>query len=111
MKDSFGERLQRLRESKGLSRYTLADKLGTTVTSLASWEKDMFLPSTLSIIDIASFFDVSADYLLGLPEEKLTILPNITVKAINSLNGKELERVVDYVEYVYYIHKTKGNEK
>ena len=46
MKDSFGERLQRLRESKGLSRYTLADKLGTTVTSLASWEKDMFLPST-----------------------------------------------------------------
>lgn len=66
MSKLFGERLKKLRLEKGYYQADLADILKTKQTNISRWEKGEFEPSFEQLIEIAEFFDVSTDYLLGL---------------------------------------------
>ncbi len=64
----FGQRLKELREDKKLSQRQLAKTLGTSQPNLQRWEKGLFEPDQNTMIVIAEYFGVSADYLLGLED-------------------------------------------
>ncbi len=64
----FGIKLKELRKEKGLSQKELAEKLGCTQSMICFWEKEINEPTETSIRKAAQFFDVSADYLLGLED-------------------------------------------
>lgn len=49
-----------------MSQRELAEKIGTTQTSISLWEKDIDTISMPFLKKIARFFDVSTDELLGL---------------------------------------------
>ena len=64
----FAERLKELREEKVLSQMKLAQTLGISQSAIAKWELERAEPSASALLLCAKFFDVSADYLLGLED-------------------------------------------
>ena len=62
----FCERLKDLREEKGLSISALAKELKVDHSSIVRWEKGERVPSIDNLYIIAKFFNVTADYLIGL---------------------------------------------
>ena len=65
----FIERLKELRTEKGLSQKELGQILNTTNSSVCDWERGRSEPNLDTVAQIARYFDVSADYLLGLEDE------------------------------------------
>lgn len=58
--------IRELREAKGISRNELADFLGISLSSLGYYERNERIPDADIIARLAAYFEVSADYLLGL---------------------------------------------
>lgn len=54
----------------GLTQQQLADQLGTHVNTVRTWEQGVSQPSAVYLARLAIAFDCSADYLLGLTEER-----------------------------------------
>lgn len=61
----FKDRLKELRTEKELSQTKLAEKLGVDFRTISNWENGVRKPDIDTLLEIAKFFDVSADYLLG----------------------------------------------
>ncbi len=61
----FAERLQELREDRGISRKDLAAKLNITVSALGMYEQGRREPNMEMLIKLADYFDVSLDFLVG----------------------------------------------
>ena len=61
----IADRLKALREAKAFTQADLAKKLGITRSSVNAWELGISIPSTQYIVELASIFDISTDYLLG----------------------------------------------
>ncbi|MDE6504395.1 MAG: helix-turn-helix domain-containing protein [Clostridia bacterium] len=64
----FTERLKELRIEKGLSLVQLAKETGISKSAISFWENGDRIPTALNIITLAKYFEVSADYLLGLED-------------------------------------------
>ena len=65
----FGERLKELRKEKGLSQKALAQALGYNQSMICFFENRVNEPTESAIRKAALFFEVSADYLLGLSDD------------------------------------------
>lgn len=66
----FGDKLRALRMEKKLTQNDLAARLGIVGASVLSYEKNKQYPSVEVLIQLCQTFDVSADYLLGLSDDK-----------------------------------------
>ncbi len=64
----FHERIRELRIEKGLSQGDVAKQLGITRSAYANYEQGTREPSLDCLVSICKFFDVTADYLLGLSD-------------------------------------------
>lgn len=58
-------KIKELRLSKNLTQQQLADELHVTKQAISKWEKGKSVPDITSVELIASFFGVSADYLIN----------------------------------------------
>ena len=67
--DIFEIRLKELRKEKNLTQKELAQIFSKTDDSIFSWEKGRSQPSIDTIRKFCEFFEVSADYLLGIEDE------------------------------------------
>lgn len=76
------KRIAELRKAKNISQEELADILNTSRQAISKWERGESTPDIDRLKDLASFFNVSIDYLLGYDMQA------------NSLNGflDELEK-------------------
>lgn len=63
---AMGGRLLALREGKGLTRQRAAAALGVSDTTIANWEEGRKEPRAEHVVEICQYFQVSADWLLGL---------------------------------------------
>lgn len=70
--NGFGERLKELRLAAGLSQEKLANQLQITVKSIQRYESG-YRPDTYALVKLATYFNVSTDYLLGLKSYKESI--------------------------------------
>ncbi|MBQ2769220.1 MAG: helix-turn-helix transcriptional regulator [Clostridia bacterium] len=68
MKILLGERLKELREEQGLTQRQTAEKLGLNSVTYLRYEKAQREPPLSMLAEMAIFFEVSVDYLLGLKE-------------------------------------------
>ena len=62
-KESFGERLRRLREAKGMTQTGLGMKLHTSQNMMHRYETDKTYPGALILESMADVLGVSMDYL------------------------------------------------
>ncbi len=64
--ENFGEKLKALRLSMGVSQKVVSSALGLTRNAFTNYENGIREPSLETLKKICVYFDVSADYLLGL---------------------------------------------
>lgn len=64
----FCERLKELRLANNLSSVKLAKELQVDFGTICRWERGERVPSIIHLRNIAVFFKVSADYLIGLED-------------------------------------------
>ncbi|HET8942658.1 MAG TPA: helix-turn-helix transcriptional regulator [Rudaea sp.] len=62
---SFGEQLRRLRESRELSRCTVASALKVDVTTVRGWEQDRYRPRPSRLKQLAKLLEVNGNQLLS----------------------------------------------
>ena len=124
---AFSKRLKDLRDEKGLSQASLADKLGAGRTSIIAYEKEDTLPPIDVVRRAAEYFGVTCDYLLGLDEgqskEHTSIIrrTNLSEKAagaliemdsrgehVNSVNHNDFIRASDALSLI--LESGKGQE-
>lgn len=65
----FMPRLQELIAESGKMQNDICKDLGITKQKLSKWKLGYYEPSIDEIIMIASYFNVTSDYLLGLEDE------------------------------------------
>lgn len=61
----FGKRLRALREDRDLTSEEISNELHITARAINYYENNMREPSFPLLIQIADYFNVSTDYLLG----------------------------------------------
>lgn len=65
----FKERLKELRLDKGLRLKDVADAINLSIRAISNYEQGIREPSLSILKDLCKFFNVSADYLIGLTDE------------------------------------------
>ena len=70
-KETFGQRLSRLRKEKELTQNDIADKIGVTSQAVSKWENDQATPDIDVLVKLSEIFDISLDELLG--KERKTV--------------------------------------
>ncbi len=65
----FKEKLKELRYEKNLSQQQVAQALNVSQRSVSSWETGFRRPDYETLVKIATYFNVSVDYLLGLSND------------------------------------------
>lgn len=66
----FNIRLENLLEEKNLTQKELAKELNVSKSTISGYITNYRKPDFYMIINLAQYFDVSTDYLLGLSEER-----------------------------------------
>jgi len=86
----FATRLCRLMDDTGTTQQQLADRIGITRQTISQYMNGDIEPKMRYFTAIADFFNVSADYLLGLSDVKTT---NPDIKAVCELTGLSEESI------------------
>ena len=70
---TFGDKIKLLRESREpkLTQQQLAKAIGVNQNKISRIESNSFEPNLQDIVKLATFFNVSSDYLLSLPQGML----------------------------------------
>lgn len=72
----FGERLRELRTEHEYTQDTLGEMFGVSPKTIGSWERGTREPPMDVIRKMASLFDVSTDYLIGLSASRQPLSKN-----------------------------------
>ena len=65
----FGTRLRKLRRDREISQGKLGQLLGVTATQIGDMERGNTTTSMARLYQLAQYFEVSSDYLLGLTDD------------------------------------------
>lgn len=82
--DVLATRLKELRLEKKISLDRLGKIIGVSDTAIMKWEQNKSDPTAINIKQLALFFEVTADYLLGLEDDTGAK----TKDAFNNFNSK-----------------------
>ena len=101
------DKIQSLLKEQHKTQKNLTDFLGLKKTTFTSWKSGKNTSYTKHIGEIAEFFNVSTDYLLGKSEQKektaatddLSAIKQKILNNCTNLSEKELDDVLDYIEY------------
>ena len=97
MGDNFNENLKNARERKGISQKDVAEKIGVAKSTYSLYESGNREPNVQTIKKIADVLNVSADDLLGLNEEPLTIAAHFDG---DEYTEEELDEIKAFAEFV-----------
>lgn len=82
----FGMRLRQLRKDRGMSRVSLAKKLGVSKETVYRYENNIQNPSLDRTRQLAIILQTSVDYLVGLDGEYTVKFPTMTKEQHHALN-------------------------
>ena len=104
----FGERLRELRTEHEYTQDTLGEKFGVSPKTIGSWERGTREPPMDVISKMASLFDVSTDYLLGLSANRQPLSKNsddltenqklVAYSIDPSISAEERDAIIKMVE-------------
>ncbi len=108
------ERITLLREERGLTKAELAAAVHVSRSSMTEYESGATQPSMPVLLEMAAFFGVSLDYLMGLtsirtPFSKLesqlqTRFGPVPIDVIFTLNNEEKELIGSMLRYFAQNH-------
>lgn len=130
---TFGKRLRILRKNRNLTQKDLADRFNVGESTIGMYERDEREPSFEFVKQLADFFNVTTDYLLGRTDdpnpsesdnEELGTLARINqlikeygieqmgffdIEKWKQLSEEEIEEIVKHFEWV--VHKAKEKNR
>lgn len=95
----LGERIVSLRKEKGISQEELADVIMTSRQAISKWERGESEPDIDRLKDLAIYFGVSIDYLLGYDLESVS-LNGFIERIDNCLANKKYDISLDEIKMV-----------
>lgn len=99
--NSFGERLKALRNSKKLKQEELAQKINISKSAIGMYERNEREPSFEIVEKIASFFEVSIDFLLtGAQLKKDENTSGLYFFDMDGLTEEEIEDIKRHIQYI-----------
>lgn len=90
----FGYRLKSLRKSSGYTQKELGEKLNVSGRVIGYYESNERFPDKDTLTDIADFFKVSVDYLLGRTDIKNNDDDN-KININKNDNDNDIEKIID----------------
>lgn len=91
----FPSRLRELRKKKGVSQDIVSKELGVSKSTVGLWETGDTLPDAKAVRDLALYYEVSTDYLLG-----RTDISSLEMETREICNHTGLiESVVEWLHY------------
>lgn len=112
---SFGERLKELRLKKNVTQQQIGDYIGVGRTTIAGYETKDKHPDFDKLRAIATFFNVTTDYLLEIDEKENKNSSNEITMATHRIDaGEDLpeEALAELDEYILYLkYKYKNSKK
>ena len=105
--NTFGNRLRILRLEQKLKGEELGKIFNFSKSTISSWENETREPPQKILRDLAKFFDVSLDYLLGTSDLRRKVMVNdkvkkeiegFTVKLIKQLIESDVIKTVDDID-------------
>lgn len=100
----IGEKLRELRESNNLSQKDVADRLGVGQTIVAYWEKGERELKATMIDQLATFYQVTPNYLLGYEDSLLET--NNRMKRVTQSDMEMIEAILNDKDFIKIL---KGN--
>ena len=105
-------KLKELRKRRNLIQEQLADEIGTSQQTVSRVEKDKLSMSIETLIRLTVYFNVSADYMLGIsdlvqPEDSIKI--HELVQLYRDLNERDKELVYSQVKRMHELDRKKKN--
>ena len=86
MEHYLGEKLKKLRESRGWTQADLAKRLNKAVSTVSGYESDAHAIPLDVLASISSLFSISTDELLGLDAPEVLSLSGLTGAQKKTLN-------------------------
>ena len=99
--NKLSERLKKLRKEKGLSQKDLSAELNIPRTTISSWEAGSRTPELMTTQNLATFFEVSIDYLLGRTDSRNPVHIESIVDNLYKTIQDDPE-LVDFIEKLTY---------
>lgn len=95
-------RIKELRLSKAIKQVDFAKMLGVSQATVSGWESDKYQPDRDTLIKMASYFDVSVDYLIGNSPIKKEKKKGVQVPVLGDVRAgypmEAVENIIDYEE-------------
>lgn len=66
----LGNNIKELRKNKRMTQKDLAEAMRVSQQTVGAWETERAIPGADTLSDLADYFNVTTDYLLGRPEKK-----------------------------------------
>ena len=106
---TIGNIICELRKEKGLSQKKLAEALGVSQAAIAKIEINRNEATASTIRKLATFFDVTADYLLGLEDDFGARTSPAAATMGESLTKAERELIADFRQLSPYLQDIAKN--
>lgn len=87
----IGQTVRNLRKQKRISQTELAKILHVSQQTITAWETGKAEPSSSAVSNLADYFNVTTDYLLGRPESRQQTISEAIDTAMAN-DGKELDQ-------------------
>ncbi len=95
-------RIKELRLSKAIKQVDFAKMLGVSQATVSGWESEKYQPDRDTLIKMASYFDVSVDYLIGNSPVKKEKKKGVQVPVLGDVRAgypmEAVENIIDYEE-------------
>lgn len=103
----LGTRLQTLRKERHLTQSDVAKALGISQQSYGRWETDKVKPSPAKLTQLATYFDVSTDYLLNSDTDDIDLSEVELLFRTTSKGMTEEEQSIFKQELIEFMKKRK----
>ncbi len=94
----IGEKIRELRDKNGLTQSYLARRLHVSRSTVNAWEMGISIPSTQYIVELASYFNVSADYILGIGNNEM-----INISFLSETEKEIVYRLLKYFKQSHHL--------
>ena len=99
----IGERLRMLRKKKGLRQKELAEILNIEKANISLYELGKSDPPDNIKVEIAKYFDISLDYLLGIVDTEINCYHGKTIFRLpDDISEDEICFINEYIELIRY---------
>ena len=88
----IAERIKELREEKAWTQTELANILGVTRSCVNAWEMGISVPSTQYVVELASLFHISTDFLLG-----VEATASVSVEGLSDEDIQLVHTIIDHL--------------